>query len=45
MNDKIKDENKKISKHNFYFETPLYTIIKNEILEENIFEGDVYIKL
>jgi len=41
MNDKTKDEDKKISKHEFYFETPLYTIIKNEILEENIFEGDV----
>lgn len=36
-----KSTKQEISKHEFYFETPLYEIIKNETLEENIFDGDV----
>jgi hypothetical protein len=31
----------KIDKHRFYFETPLYEIIKIDRLENDIFEGDV----
>lgn len=31
----------KVSKHEFYFETPLYNIIKVSKLEDDLFEGDV----
>lgn len=34
-------EEKKISKHDFYFETPLYEVIKNSQLEEDIHDGDI----
>jgi len=32
---------RKVSKHEFYFETPLYTFVKLNELESDIFEGDV----
>lgn len=36
-----KEEIKKISKHDFYFETPLYELIDTNLLEEKPFSGDV----
>jgi hypothetical protein len=41
MEDEIKEEIEKISKHDFYFETPLYDLIHLSNLEENILTGDV----
>lgn len=43
MNEELKEEKikNKISVHEFYFETPLYTSIKLEDLEENVFKGNV----
>ena len=32
---------KVVSKHDFYFESPLYDALKNEQLEDDIHEGDV----
>lgn len=37
----IKEETKVISKHEFYFETPLYDILGSTQLEHDIHEGDV----
>lgn len=37
----MNDESKIISKHDFYFETPLYDIIAFDELEEGVFLGDV----
>lgn len=39
--EKQEQEAKKISKHDFYFETPLYKRIPLENLEDNLFSGDV----
>jgi hypothetical protein len=42
MNEETKkNSNKKISKHEFYFETPLYASTNIEELEAALFEGDV----
>jgi hypothetical protein len=38
---KQEKEEKKISKHEFYFETPLYEVIEHAQFEDNIHEGDV----
>lgn len=32
---------KKITRHEFYFETPLYSVVKDDDLEENLFVGEV----
>lgn len=40
-NQKQDSEDKKINKHDFYFETPLYEFVDVEKIEENIFSGDV----
>jgi hypothetical protein len=41
QNQKEQKEKKKINKHEFYFETPLYEIIEVSRLEEDLFKGDV----
>lgn len=41
MDNQIEEKIKKVSKHEFYFETPLYDAIEQRVLEENMFEGDV----
>lgn len=41
MEKQITEEKIKMSKHEFYFETPLYEVINSEELEKNIFIGDV----
>jgi len=40
-NQEQQKEEKKISKHEFYFETPLYEVIESGKLEEDFFSGDV----
>lgn len=32
---------KKVSRHQFYFETPLYSVVRDDDLEENLFVGEV----
>lgn len=39
--DIVKNEEKKINSHDFYFETSLYNWIKIENLEDNVFNSDV----
>lgn len=41
MTEEIKKEVKIMSKHDFYFETPLYEVIPLNELEKNSFSGDV----
>lgn len=37
----MKEENKKITKHDFYFEVPLYEQVSMQDIEDKIFDGDV----
>ncbi len=39
--DNTQEESKLLSKHDFYFEAPLYEVVALEELEENTFAGDV----
>jgi hypothetical protein len=41
VNQEQEKEEKKINKHEFYFETPLYEVIEVSSLEEDLFNGDV----
>tara|TARA_B100000508_G_scaffold60333_2_gene47516 strand:+ start:62433 stop:63245 length:813 start_codon:yes stop_codon:yes gene_type:complete len=41
MSEETQEEIKIVSKHTFFFETPLYEKIKNPLLEQRLFRGDV----